>query len=95
MTIEGLPYRILIIKHFDEIQALLSLFNINFSVIGITETKRLKDIQPSINFSLQNYSTEHTPTELSSGGALLYIFNFLTSKPKSKCMCFNDFLIIA
>ena len=60
-------------KHFDELQTLLSLLDVNFSVIGITETKCLRNIQPSINFSLQNYNTEHTPTELSAGGELLYI----------------------
>ena len=49
---------------------------------GITETKFLKNTQPSINFSLQNYSTEHTPTELAAGGALLYISNHLTYKPR-------------
>ena len=69
-------------KHFDELHTLLSLLNVNFSVIGITETKFLKNTQTSINFSLQNYTTEHTPTELSSGGALLYISNHLTYKPR-------------
>ena len=68
-------------KHFDELQTLLSLLGVNFSVIGITETKFLKNTQPSINFSLQNYSVEHTPTELSAGGALLYISKHLTYKP--------------
>ena len=42
-------------KHFDELQTLLSLLDVNFSVIVITETKFLKNTQPSINFSLQNY----------------------------------------
>ena len=66
-------------KLFDELQTLLSLY-VNFSVIGITERKFLKNTQPSINFSLQNYNTEHTPTELAAGGALLYISNHLTYK---------------
>ena len=69
-------------KHFDELQTLLSLLNINFSVIGITETKFLKDIQPSTNFTLNGYCCEHTPTEMSAGGALLYISNHLTYKPR-------------
>ena len=69
-------------KHFDELQTLLSLLDVNFSVIGITKTKFLKNVQPSINFSLQNYNTEHTPTELSAGGALLYISKYLTYKPR-------------
>ena len=45
-------------KHFDELQTLLSLLVVNFRVIGITESKFLKDTQPAINFSLQNYSAE-------------------------------------
>ena len=69
-------------KHFDELQTLLSLLDVNFSVIGITETKFLKNTQPSVNFSLENYSTEHTPTELAAGGAILYISNHLTYKPR-------------
>ena len=69
-------------KHFDELQTLLSLLGVNCSVIGITESKFLKDTQPAINFSLQNYSVEHTPTELSAGGTLLYTSNHLTYKPR-------------
>ena len=37
-------------KHFDELQTLLSLLDVNFSVIGITETKFLKNVQPSLIF---------------------------------------------
>ena len=48
-----------ITKHFDELPTLLSLLDVNFSVIGITET-----------------------TELATGGALLYISNHLTYKPR-------------
>ena len=61
---------------------LYSLWSYNFTVIGITETKFLKDVQPSTNFSLNGYCCEHTPTELSAAGALLYISNHLTYKPQ-------------
>ena len=44
----------------------------------------LKNTQTSINFSFESYTTEHTPTELSAGGALLYISNHLTYKPRTK-----------
>ena len=67
-------------KHFDELNTLLSLLEIKFSVIGITETKFSKNISPSINFSLPNYSVEHTPAESSAGGALLYIADYLSYK---------------
>ena len=36
-------------KHFDELQTLLSHLGVNFSFIGITESKFLKDTQPAIN----------------------------------------------
>ena len=36
-----------------------------------------------INIQLPNYSIEHTPTEASAGGALLYINNRLLYKPRA------------
>ena len=53
-----------------------------FSIIGIIETKFSKNITPSINFSLPNYSIEHTPAESSAGGALIYIADYLTYKQR-------------
>jgi hypothetical protein len=61
--------------HFDEFNALLALLKFNFSVIGISESRFLKNQPPSFDFSLEGYSVEHTPTESSAGGALLYISN--------------------
>ena len=53
-------------KYFDD-------FNISFDILAITETRIKKDSSSPINLQLSNYSTEHTPTELSGGGTLLYI----------------------
>ena len=53
-------------KYFDD-------FNIGFDILAITETRIKKDSSSPINLQLSNYSTEHTPTELSGGGTLLYI----------------------
>ena len=69
-------------KHFDELNTLLTLLELQLSVIGITETKFSKNITPSINFSLPIYSIEHTPAESSAGGALLYIADYLTYKQR-------------
>ena len=70
-------------KHFDELSTLLFLLEMQFSIIGITETKFSKNITPSINLnSLPNYSIEHTPAESSAGGALLYIADYLTYKQR-------------
>ena len=41
--------------------------------IGITESRISKKQSPSNNINLPNYSIEHTLTEATAGGALLYI----------------------
>ena len=68
-------------KHFHELQDLLAILDINFSLIGITETKFSRDVQPPFNYTLPNYSVEQTPSD-SSAGILLYISNLLTYKPR-------------
>ena len=62
-------------RHFDELNALLSILNLKFSVIGISESRFLKHSPPIFDFNIEGYSVEHTPTESSAGGALLYISN--------------------
>ena len=52
-------------KHFDD-------FN-SFDVLVITESRIKKDSSRPINLSLNNYWTEHTQTESSAGGTLLFI----------------------
>ena len=47
--------------------------NINFDVIAITETRISKNVSVTQNIVLNNYSLEHTSTESSAGGTLLYI----------------------
>ena len=63
-------------KHFDELHALLGLLNFNFSVIGIFETRFLKNSPPIFDFDIGGYSAVLTPTESSAGGVLLYVFNY-------------------
>ena len=60
-------------KHKEELEAALSLLDFQFDIIGITETKILKDITPIISPSLNGYAPESTPTESTKGGALIYI----------------------
>ena len=69
-------------KHFDELNALLSLLNFKFGIIGITESRFVKGSYPSFNFDINGYSVEHTPTESSAGGALLYISNHYAYQPR-------------
>jgi hypothetical protein len=67
--------------HFDELCTMLTLLKHRFGIIAITETRLLKD-KSSVNLSLPDYSVEHTPTESSAGGALLFISNNISYKPR-------------
>ena len=55
----------------------------NFSIIGNSETRFLKDKPPTFDFSIKDYSVEHTPIESSTGGALLYISNCYSYLPRN------------
>ena len=65
-------------KNFEELQNLLQCTNINFGVMAITETRIPKNVFVTQNIVLNNYSFEHTPTESSARGTLLYIANHLS-----------------
>ena len=60
-------------KNFDDFNILLSELNLSFDILAITESRIKKYSSSSINLQLNNYSIEHTPTESSVGGTLLYI----------------------
>ena len=62
-----------------------------FDVIAITETRITKDTSAAQNIDLSNYSVEHTPTESSSGGTLLYIANHLSNKTRSDLNIYKKF----
>jgi exonuclease III len=70
-------------RHYDEFNELLSLLDLNFGIIGISESRFLINQPSPFNFSLEGYSVEHTPTESSAGGALLYISNRFSHQPRS------------
>ena len=70
-------------EHFDKLNAVLGLLNLNFSVIGISETRFLKNSPPIFDFDIGGYSAVHTPTESSAGSVLLYVSNHLSYFPRS------------
>ena len=70
-------------KNFEELQNILQSTNIHFDVIAITEARIMRNISVTQNIELSNYSFEHTPTESSAGGTLLYIANHLSYKTRS------------
>ena len=80
MNILSLTYNI------DQLHTLLSEININSDLIGITESWLEKDTRTT-NIDIKGYTFEHTPTETSCGGSLLYI------KDTLKYICRKDLQI--
>ena len=67
MNISSLSY------NSDQLHNFLSEINISFDVIRITETRLTKQTLRTTNIDINGYNLEHTPTEASCGGSLLYI----------------------
>ena len=59
--------------HKDELVTALSLIDLKFDVIAVTETKIKKGILPIYDPGIPGYEMRQTPTESDKGGALLYI----------------------
>ena len=57
---------------FDNFYILLNELNIKLNIITITKSHIRWNVPCPLNIQLPNYSIEHTPTEASAGGALLY-----------------------
>ena len=51
----------------------------------------MKNTSVTQNIELSNYSFEHTPTESSAGGTLLYIANHLSYKTRSDLNIYKKF----
>ena len=75
------------IYNIDQLHTLLGEININFHLIGITENQLKKDTTRTSNIDIKGYTFEHTPTETSSSGSLLYI------KDTLKYICRKDLQI--
>ena len=57
-------------KNIDDLEYLLKITNMNFDIIGISETTIRKNINKISNINLYKYFFEFTPTEFSVGIAL-------------------------
>ena len=62
---------------------LLKEISMNFDIIALTESTIKKNSVSPINIELESCSTEHTPTKISTGGALLYINKRLLYHPRN------------
>ena len=69
LDISSLPY------HCSELHSLLSACNIDFNVIGITESRIKRNQKALSNIEKPNYKVEQCSTESANGRALLYIKN--------------------
>ena len=76
-------------KHKEEFETALNLLNYKFDIIGITETKLLKNSTPNFDITIPGYKCYHTTTEASKGGTMLYISNKFNPRPRSDL---EDFL---
>ena len=72
---------------------MLTLLNFDFSIIGLTETRLKKYIDITTPITLENYSYEHTLTESSRGGVLLYISNQFNCKPRHDVLIYKPSLL--
>ena len=69
-------------KHKEELEYILNQLNFKFYIIGITETKTLKEINPIFDYNLKGYNAFHTATESHFGGTLLYVSDNLKAKQR-------------
>ena len=66
--------------HIDDLRTLLTLLDHKFDIITISETRIKKGISPTTNIELEGYTIDHTPTEASVGGVLIYMANHINFK---------------
>ena len=59
--------------HKDEMVAAISLTDLEFDIIAVSETKIIKDQVPTFDITLPGYKEYLTPTESSKGGVIIYI----------------------
>ena len=68
-------------KHKEELETILNMIDLNFDIIGLTETKLKKDVEAIINTNIDGYNAFFTNTEAEKGGALIYIAEHFNCKP--------------
>ena len=62
--------------HIDDLKSVLSILDFDFDVIGISES-RIKTEVPIANMDIPGYKYDHTPTNTSTGGTLIYVKKLL------------------
>ena len=60
--------------HKEELEAAISLSGLDFDIIAISETKIMKNVNPTYDTTLSGYKEPyHTPTESQKGGVMIYV----------------------
>ena len=76
--------------HIDDLNTFIMNCKNKSKVIGISECRIKTDRSPLSNINISNYSYEHTPTELSKGGTLLYIDKNLIYRSRSELTLYES-----
>ena len=69
--------------HKEEMVTAISLTDVEFDVIAVSETKIIKDQDPIFDITLPGYKEYGTPTESSKGGVLIYIKDNINVKRRT------------
>ena len=80
-------------KNFDGLDNMITSLGLNFDIIALTESRIVKDYPISTHTELPNYVIEHTPTESTCGGSLLYISKNLCYKPRPDLLIYKPKLL--
>ena len=68
--------------HKGELDTILTMLDYQFDIIGITETKIIKNKPPIYDMNINGYKHYSTPTESTQGGTLIYVNDHYNNKPR-------------
>ena len=68
--------------HIDDLRTFLTITKIKFDILCISESRLSTKNPITTNIEIAGYNIEQTPTESNAGGALIYISQNLSYKPR-------------
>ena len=68
--------------HKEELESVLTMLDFKFDVIGISETKIMKGINPNYDISISGYNHFSTPTESEKFVVILYVAKVHKCNPR-------------
>ena len=76
--------------HFDELHTLLSCLNVNFQVIGLSETKSTNGSHVKVRMDLPGYMSYETHSLSCAGGVRIYVYSNLTANRRDDLCISNN-----